>query len=72
MDLNGLRFVCEGGCSLTTHSSDFPVYAAAPELLEVCISFVREFNMTFSEDYEGTTLHDIAKQAAAAIAKATA
>lgn len=34
MELNGLRFVCDGKCSLETHVDEFPIYAAAPDLLE--------------------------------------
>lgn len=36
MQLNGVRFVCEGQSSLEENSSRWPVYEAAPALLEAC------------------------------------
>lgn len=42
MELNGLRFVCASpmGDTRTVSIDDFPVYAAAPDLLAACEAFL--------------------------------
>lgn len=42
MELNGVRFVCAQpmGDTIDCHIDDFPVYAAAPELLAACKSLL--------------------------------
>jgi hypothetical protein len=35
MEMNGLRFVCDHGHTMTCHSDDVPVYSLAPRMAEV-------------------------------------
>lgn len=43
-ELNGLRFV-KGQCTETFHADDFPVYAAAPELLKALELVARDLDI---------------------------
>jgi len=71
--LNGIRFVCtQGQYTYQHHINDFPIYAAAPELL-VALKDIAKGEGRYSIDqleHAGNTIEDMIAIANAAIAKA--
>jgi len=48
-EINGVRFACDNQHSFEAHIDDFPVYAAAPELLAACKDAIG-FCVAFRQD----------------------
>lgn len=77
MVFNGVRFVCEEGQStLSDHSSRWPVYVAAPELLEACkaadVAFMGLRHSCNAQEWRDSFVHEELawKKVRRAIAKA--
>lgn len=78
MVLNGVRFVCENGQStLLDHASRWPVYDAAPDLLEACrasdLAFMGLRNSCDAKEWRDSFVHEERawKKVRSAITKAT-
>lgn len=72
--LNGLRFVCNCQCTLEEHSDEYPVYAAAPELLDAVSALLSLHGKPHREEWMNDQAFKFAQEvhakASAALAKA--